>query len=321
MSDLPEDRLGAEGPFTYCGVDCFGPWYIKDGRKIVKRYGVLFTCLSSRAIHVETVNSMTTDSFINALRRLIAIRGPVRQIRCDQGTNFVGADRELCKAMAELKDDQIHNFLLKQNCDFIKFKLNVPNASHMGGVWERQIRTVRSVLNGVLKNSGEQLDDESLRTLMYEVTAIVNSRPLTVDNLNDPTSLEPLTPNHLLMMKSKIILPPPGNFQREDLYSRKRWRRVQHLVNEFWKRWRLEYLQNLQPRQKWTKHYRDFETGDVVMMKDDSAPRYAWKLARVVETTRDEDNHVRKVKLVFADGSNLDRPIHKLVLLVENVDW
>ena len=102
--------------------------------------------------------------------------------------------------------------------------MNVPHASHMGGVWERQIKTVRSVLTGHLENHGNQLDDESLRTLMIEAEAIVNSRPLTTDDLTDPDSLDVLTPNHLLTMKSSVILAPPGNFQGADVYSKKRWR-------------------------------------------------------------------------------------------------
>ena len=91
MANLPQDRLEPAPPFTFCGVDYFGPWHIKEGRKELKRYGVLFTCLASRAIHLETAKSLETDSFINALRRFLARRGPVQLLRSDQGTNFVGA--------------------------------------------------------------------------------------------------------------------------------------------------------------------------------------------------------------------------------------
>ena len=131
--------------------------------------------------------------------------------------------------------------------------MNVPNASHMGGVWERQIRSVRSVLDVLLKNHGQQLDEESLRTLLVECEAVVNSRPLTTQGIQSVDSTEPLSPSNLLTMKSKLVLPPPGVFQRADLYSRKRWRRVQHLANEFWKRWRTEFLLEMQRRSKWTK--------------------------------------------------------------------
>ena len=198
MADLPEDRLEPAPPFSNCAVDYFGPWLIKEGRKQVKRYGVLFTCMASRAIHLETPCSLETDSFINALRRFVCRRGPIRQLRSDQGTNFVGAKRELKACLAELDQSKISSELLKINCDWFHFKMNVPSASHMGGVWERQIRSVRNVLSALLQSNGSQLDDESLRTLMCEAESIVNSRPLAIDTLSDPDALNPLTPNHLL---------------------------------------------------------------------------------------------------------------------------
>jgi hypothetical protein len=93
MADLPKERLEASPPFTYSAVDYFGPWYIKQGRKEIKRYGVLFTCMSSRAIHLEVSETLETDSFLNAYRRFVCRRGPIRQLRCDCGTNFVGATK------------------------------------------------------------------------------------------------------------------------------------------------------------------------------------------------------------------------------------
>jgi len=104
----------------------------------------------------------------------------------------------------------------------------------MGGVWERQIRTVRSVLSALLKNNGSQLNNEGLRTFMCEAEAVINSHPLTTDNIMSPISPEALTPNDPLTMKTKVVLPPPGVFQDADKYSQKQWQRVQHLTNEFW---------------------------------------------------------------------------------------
>ena len=216
MADLPADRIKTEPPFTYCGVDLFGPWYIKEGRKDLKRYGVLFTCMLCRAIHLETANSLTTDSFINALRRFICLRGNIRQLRSDQGTNLIGAKNELVKEMQQIDQKRVHEFLLREHCDYqnFEFNMNTPSSSHAGGVWERQIRAVRAVLNALLDQASTYLDDETLRTFMCEATAIVNSGPLTTENLNDPHSIEPLTPNHLLTMKSHIVLPPPGIFKK-----------------------------------------------------------------------------------------------------------
>lgn len=139
--------------------------------------------MSPRAIHLETAASLDTDSFINALRCFLSRRGPVRQLRSDNGTNFVGARQELKEALEEMNESRIKEELLKTQCDWIKFKMNVPATSHMGGVWERQIRTVRSILSSLLSSNGTQLDDESLRTLTCEAEEIVNSRPLTVNRI------------------------------------------------------------------------------------------------------------------------------------------
>ena len=210
MADLPKDRIEPSPPFGNCAVDFFGPFHIKERRSQVKCYGVLFTCMASRSIHLE-----------NALSRFLNRRGPVRQLRCDQGTNFVGARNELRAALKEMDQERIHEYLLQNDSEWIPFEMNVPYSSHMGGTWERQIRTVRSALEILLLNAGSQLDDEAFRTFMTEVECIVNSRPLTTNDLSDPDAPEPLTPNHLLTLKPKIVLPPPGEFQRADLYSRK----------------------------------------------------------------------------------------------------
>ena len=119
---------------------------------------------------------------------------------------------ELAAALQELDQARIEEFLRAKDCDWINFNMNVAAASHMGGSWERMIKSVRSVLLVLLQEQGAQLDDEALRTLMTEAENVINSRPLTVDNLSDPASLEPITPNHLLTLKSQVVLPPPGRF-------------------------------------------------------------------------------------------------------------
>jgi hypothetical protein len=329
MAHLPSDRLESTPPFTFCGVDYFGPWIIKEGRKELKRYGVLFTCLASRAIHLEVAKTLETDSFINVLRCFLARRGPVRQLRCDHGTNLVGARGELKEALKNMDDEEVRKFLLKNECDWFEFKLNTPTASHAAGVWERMIRTVRNALNGLLSQHGTQLDEESLRTLMCEAEAIVNSRPIVNTGTNSPEE-EPLTPNHLLTQKSRVVMAPPGEFQREDVYSVKRWKRVQYLANQFWQRWRKGYLLALQERQKWTKPRRNVQKGDVVLLKEESIARNQWRTARVEETYPDEDGLVRRVKIAVSDqllnergqrtrpASVLERPVQKLIVLMKS---
>ncbi|XP_038150062.1 uncharacterized protein LOC119789301 [Cyprinodon tularosa] len=326
MADLPPERVDPSPPFTYCGMDCFGPFLTKQGRKVQKRYGLLFTCLCCRAIHIEMLDDMSTDAFINGLRCFIAIRGAVRDIKCDQGTNFVGARNELNEALKQVDANRLTTFLAEKQCDF---SMNAPHASHAGGVWERQIRTVRNILRFTLSSSSGRLDDASLRTFFYEAAAIVNSRPLTVDSLNDPDSPEPLTPNHLLTMKPTAALPPPGRFIREDLYARKRWRRVQYLAELFWGRWRREYVYNITTRQRWHNPRGNLKVGDIVLKKTEDLPRNEWKLAKVEETITDKDGLVRRVKIRVGDrkiGRNgqrsgkpsiIERPVQKLVLLLE----
>ena len=329
MANLPKEKLQPSAPFSYCGYDCFGPIYVKDGRKELKRYGLIFTCMSSRAVHIEMLDNMTTDAFINGLRCFIAIRGAVRQLRSDQSTNFVGAINEMAKGLEEIDDERVRKYLKDNGCEMV---MNVSGSSHMGGVWARQIRIVKNVLVALMKHANSRLDSSSLRTLFYEAMAIVNSRPLTVDNLNDPCGPEALTPNHLLTMKSKILMPFPGKFESEDIYARKRWRRVQYLADQFWTRWKKEYLSNLQIRQKWNKTHRNVQIGDIVLLKDEDLVRCQWKLAKVVQTMPSQDNLVRKVRLLMADdtltnkgkrvnsASYLDRPIHKLAILVAHRD-
>ena len=320
MADLPEERVScAEPPFTCCGADCFGPFIIKEGRKELKRYGVIFTCYSCRGVHIETLTSLNTDSFILALRRFLDRRGPVRSIRSDNGGNFVGVEEEMKKGVSEMDNKKIKDFLLKHLCDWIEWEKNPPESSHMGGVWERQIRTVRSVLSSLLKDVPGRLDDESLRTLLTEVEAIVNSRPLAVDNLNDETA-DPLTPNHLLTMKSKVVLPPPGVFEQADLYCRKRWRAVQHLANEFWERFSKEYVRVSQVRPKWDTPRRNVSVNDIVLVLDKDLPRNRWSKGRVVEVFPGDDGLVRHVDVKTGPNTILKRPITKLVVIAPFTD-
>ena len=197
----------------------------------------------------------------------------------------------------------------------------------MGSVGERQIRTNRNVLSSLTHDFGASLDNESLRTFLCETMAIVNCRPLTVDGLNDPLTAELLTPNRTLTMKSKIILPPPGIFQRPYLYCRKRWRQIQYSINEFWTRWKKEFLQTLKERRGGQQ--RNVSIGVVVLTKEDNSPRNIWQLGLAIETIPSNDGYVRKVKVSVGTTNlnrmgqrdrplqTLERPIHKLVVLCE----
>jgi len=312
MADLPRDRLVPnEPPFTRVGVDYFGPIEVKRGRSMVKRYGVVFTCLAIRAIHLEVAHSLDTDSCINAFRRFIARRGQVKKIRSDNGTNFVGAKRELQEEIDKWNQAKISDTLSQQN---IEWEFNPPSGSHFGGVWERQIRTIRKVLFTLLREQTIQLDDEALQTLFCEIEAIINSRPITRVT-DDPNDLEALTPNHLLLLQSKQSL-PPGLFGKEDNYGRRRWRQIQYISDIFWKRWIREYLPLLQERQKWIAPRRNYTIGDVVLIVDDTVPRNSWRMGKFVEVMKDKKGYVRMVKLKTRT-SIITRPVAKLCTILE----
>ena len=253
MANLPPDRSDTSPPFTNVGLDVFGPWKIatrrlRGGAANAKRWSLIFTCLSSRAIHLEVLETLEASSFICALRRFLAIRGPVKKLRCDQGTNFVGEKSQLDGALAEMDQSRIQRFAAEQGCEWI---FNPPLASNFGGVWERQIATVRRVLDAMLLEIGhQQLSHELLVTLMAEATGIVNSRPIATIP-SDSDEPQPLTPAMLLTMKTQPLAPPPGHFVQQDIYSRNWWRKAQYLADQFWVRWKKEYLQNLKERPKW----------------------------------------------------------------------
>ncbi|XP_068757566.1 uncharacterized protein [Montipora capricornis] len=236
MAHLPEDRVTpSKPPFSFVGVDSFGPYHVLRGRTIIKRYGVIFTCLAIRAVHIKIVHSLDTQSFINALRRFIARRGYPEEIRSNNGGNFVSANKELRDAIKEWNQNQIQQYLTQNS---VKWVFNPPAGSHHGGVWERCIRTV----NAICKE--QTMDDQALSTLMCEVETIINGQPITKVS-DDPNNFEALTPNHLLLLRTGAPF-PPGLFNKTDCYVRRRRRQVQYLSNVFWHRWLKEYLPTLQ---------------------------------------------------------------------------
>lgn len=166
MVELSCDRLEPALPFTNCAVNCFAPFIIKEGHKDLKHCRVLFTCMASRAVHVEVAATVQSDPFINAFRRFVSRGGPVWQLRGNQGMSLVVAGRELEQPWT----------------NWFVFKMNGPSANHMGGVWEQQIRWVCNLFATLLQTNGSQHDNKALSTFMCEAEAIVYICPRMTDS-------------------------------------------------------------------------------------------------------------------------------------------
>ena len=203
---------------------------------------------------------LSTDSFILSLRRFIGRKQKVKMIRSDDGTNFVGTSAEPIPTFQEMDHNKFGDFLEKNGGDWMVWKRNPALASNMGGAWEGQVRSSCSILNSLLKTHGSNLTEESLQTLVVEVEAIVNSRPLTTEVMNDVTSLAPSSLINFLTMKSRVIS-LPGNFTTPDRYSRKQWRRARHVTNEFWGRWRKDVPLSFENKEEWNNQKRNFRLG------------------------------------------------------------
>ena len=312
MAPLPTCRV-EEGdyPFQHCGIDFFGPFHTRNGRRTTKRFGCLFTCFEMRAIHFEVVSDLSTDSFLMALNRFVGRRGVPKIIYCDNGSNLTGAETELRKLVGNMDRKQI----AAGSCKYqLEWQFNIPYASHRGGVWERLIRSVRAILNFTLRQ--QTVTDEVLHTCMVEAERIVNDRPL-VKVYDDPNALPVIRPNDLLMLRSNSGLTGGEVTLRERLT--RQWRQAQHLANTFWKRWRTEYVSSLQRMQKWSKPARNLREGDVVILLKPPAPRGRWPKGVVVEAHPGTDGFVRQVTLKLAD-STVKRDVRSLCLLEEAHD-
>ena len=199
----------------------------------------------------------------------------------------------------------------------ITWKFNPPSSPHMGGIWERLVRSCKEVMSGIVKN--HVLTDPQLLTLMTEVESIVNSRPLTHVS-EDVTDLEALTPNHILLGKYRNWA-HISDVDERDVTSRKKYKQVQALSNVFWDRWKKEYLPTLTKRPKWRKNKTNFAIGELVLLQDDDVKRGKWPLARITNVLPGTDGIVRIVELRTKTGV-YTRPVSKLYKLedCENFD-
>ncbi|XP_065095606.1 uncharacterized protein LOC135717443 [Ochlerotatus camptorhynchus] len=310
MGPLPRVRLTPfVRPFTYVGVDYMGPFEVKVGRSVVKRWMCLFTCLTVRAVHLELVHSLSSIACVMAFRRFVARRGAPLEVFSDNGTNFVGANRQLSEEKQKIQDIIEDCAATFTNAN-TQWHFNVPAAPHMGGPWERMVKSVKVAMKAI-SDSQRHPSDEVLETIMLEAEAIVNSRPLTYVPL-EAANEEALTPNHFLLYGSTGIKQPAtdpvnGNILRDS------WKLAQHIVDDFWRRWVREYLPTLTRRTKWFEAVKPLEPGDLVVIVDEHA-RNRWERGRILEIFPDKSGQVRRATVQTARGV-FARPAVKLAVL------
>ncbi|XP_011884071.1 PREDICTED: uncharacterized protein LOC105571211 [Vollenhovia emeryi] len=316
MGDLPTNRVTPNRAFYGCGLDYAGPFYVKSrvrGPANIKTYMCVFVCIVTKAVHLELATDMSTDAFLNCLRRFIARRGKCKHIYCDNGTNFVGAKTELSELYDKLSkiefQENVTNFLGE---DRILWHFNPPSAPNFGGLWESVVKSAKRHLNRILFNTS--LTYEELYTVLTQVESCLNSRPLSPLS-EDPYDLIPLTPAHFLIGDTMAALPQEDltnvNTNRLDRYQH-----LQQLVQHFWNRWRTEYLHQLQTRNKWNDASGEcFKPGTLVIIREDHSPPCRWPMARITDIHPGKDGVTRVVTLKCSGYRFLKRPVTKLCIL------
>src|SRR5215510_14174456 len=315
MSELPSLRVQPARPFLTTGVDYARPVSIRLGsprsKQISKGYIAIFVCFVTKATHIELVTSMSTEAFLAALRRFTARRGKPSIIYSDNGTTFQGAANQLhdlhniLNSPAQMATIQDH--LTAEGCTW---KFIPPRSPHHGGLWEAAVKSMKHHLRRILRSHIGTY--EELNTLLSEIEACLNSRPLCTLS-SDPHSSTYLSPGHFLIGNPLVQL-PSTDLTDVNPNRLSRWQAYQQQLQTFWKRWSGDYLHELQQRQRWQKTTPNLQPGQVVLLKDDNTPPLQWPTARIIHTYPGVDGNIRVVTVKTAKGE-FKRPITKICSL------
>jgi len=309
MGALPKLRVTAPfHTFSKVGVDYAGPYFTIAGRGKPKhkRYMCLFTCMLTRAAHLEVAFSLDTNSFLNCFSRFCDRRGTPSEVISDNGSNFTRAEKELSELVKTLNWETMAQKYVK-----IIWTFNPPTASHFGGSFERLIRSAKRAFSAVIEHT--QITDEELATLFTGVERLLNTRPICIPSA-DEKDITSLTPNHFILGRNNIDLftcPPV------DVTSlSKRWRYVQCLLDHIWTRWRKEYLPTIMQRSKWFQDTGNkVQKGQLVLLVNEGTPRNTWPMARIENLYPGKDGVIRVVDIKDAKGNIYKRPMVKVAPL------
>lgn len=314
MGNLPSSRVVPSPPFAVTGVDYAGPFLVKQGThrpKIVKAYVAVFVCMATKAVHLEVVSDLSTDAFLASLKRFISRRGMVQEIHSDNATNFHGANNELHQLYRQFQDqrivDEIQHFCQVRE---IQWHFIPPDAPEFGGLWEATVKSTKTHLKRVVGNVN--LTFEELATVMAEIEAILNSRPLFSIS-NDPSDPQVITPAHYLIGRP-LTAPAEPSLEDINVHRLSRWQHLQLMREHFWRAWTKDYLNSLQPRKKNLRKTTNLRPGLVVLLHDKTQPPLNWKLGRITAVYPGDDGLVRAVD-VFASNTTFRRSINKISIL------
>ena len=314
MSPLPIERIKPSPAFQNVGLDYFGPFQVKgEVQRRVRRkcWGVIFTCDSSRAVHVDIAQDCTTDAFLQVVRRFASIRGWPKKIHSDNAPTLVGADNELKRIVAGLDWKLLETYGHKFG---MVWSFCPADAPWQNGSTEALVKSVKRALKVVI---GEQICSYAeFQTVVYEAAQLVNQRPIgkVPSSPDDGTYL---CPNDLLLGRSTNHVPQGPFDNRAKMKHRIDF--IEEIVGNFWKRWSREVFPNLVIEPKWHVERRNLQVGDVVMIQDSNAFRSDWKLGVVEKVLDSKDGRVRNVDVKYKNDQTdvvVKRAVQKLIVVV-----
>lgn len=299
MGNLPRDRTQLEYPFLNTGLDYAGPLLIAErkgrGCRLIKSYICVFVCFAVRAVHLELVTDLTKEAFLAAFSRFISRRGQPQRVYSDNGTTFVGAFNELSCFLKASSNDIASEVANKG----IEFRFIPAYSPHFGAIWEAAVKSTKYLLRRVLSLS--HLTYEELSTCLYQIEAILNSRPLTPLS-TDPSDLSYLSPSHFLIGRPLTSVPRP-EFNDRNIESLQRFHRIEKLRQHFWQRFANEYVSLLQQKTKWQTAGQDLKIGTMVLIRDANLPPLLWMLGRVTAVKPGSDEHIRVAEILTKKGT------------------
>ena len=305
--DLPSERVSEDPPFTHVGLDFAGPLNIvnEHANGSSKVYVCLFTCASTRAIHLELCRSLDVQEFLLAFRRFASRRGLPATITSDNAKTFKSSSKEIRRIT---RSNEVLRYLVNQR---ISWNFIIERAPWWGGFWERLVRSVKTPLKKVLGRA--TLNFEQLRTLIVEIESVINARPITYV-YDDTNSISyPLTPSDLVYGR-RVTLTPNGAHHEIISTHQSLTRRARHhknLLQQVTKQWRKEYLSSLREQSNARNKgnaVQEISVGDIVLLKNDSTNRIHWKIARVEELIPGADGKVRAAIVMV--GNSDKRPTY-----------